>query len=203
MAHPEAAVAFHLTPFRAVRTIILLQLGPEVAAILRFFAERRYKSSLVNDTSGRIKMISSPRSRLSFDSATKKWAYHRQSTQIWNPIYLALVFLVSVINPPRTMVEQFGAENVSANVASGDRRHRIAADIYILLPGTTLSIFCKISRETSFSELMSGTTSSCSATFLNSIVGLDCESDVVDNPAPVVHVAQRCLPGPESPFRLR
>src|SRR5438477_1645927 len=41
-----------------------------------------------------------------------------------------------------------------------------------LLLGTTLSIFCKISSETSFSELMSGTTSSWSATFLNSM--LDC-----------------------------
>src|SRR4029079_100553 len=42
--------------------------------------------------------------------------------------------------------------------------------IFTLLPGTTLSIFCKISRETSFSELMRGTTSSCNATFLNSML---------------------------------
>src|SRR5205807_9113021 len=32
-----------------------------------------------------------------------------------------------------------------------------------------LSSFCKISRDTSFSELISGTTSSCNATFLYSI----------------------------------
>src|SRR4029077_5551187 len=42
--------------------------------------------------------------------------------------------------------------------------------IFTLLLGTTLSIFCKISSETSFSELISGTTSSCSATFLNSML---------------------------------
>ena len=34
----------------------------------------------------------------------------------------------------------------------------------------TLSSFCKMSSDTSFSELISGTTSSCSATFLNSIL---------------------------------
>src|ERR1051326_3612778 len=36
-------------------------------------------------------------------------------------------------------------------------------------PATRLSIFCRISRETSLSELISGTTSSWRATFLYSI----------------------------------
>ena len=67
------------------------------------------------------------------------------------------------------MVEQFGAETFV-------RIYRVAMvgtelpPILTLLPGTTLSIFCKISSETSFSELISGTTSSCNATFLNSIL---------------------------------
>src|SRR6266567_2563590 len=37
-------------------------------------------------------------------------------------------------------------------------------------PCTMLSIFCKISSDTSFSELISGTTSSCVATFLYSML---------------------------------
>src|SRR5882762_6606021 len=36
--------------------------------------------------------------------------------------------------------------------------------------GTRLSIFCKISSDTTFSELMSGTTSSCKTTFLYSML---------------------------------
>ena len=41
--------------------------------------------------------------------------------------------------------------------------------MFTLPPGTMLSIFCKISSDTSFSELMSGTTSSWNTTFLYSM----------------------------------
>ncbi len=42
--------------------------------------------------------------------------------------------------------------------------------IRTLPPCTMLSIFCKISSDTSFSELISGTTSSCVTTFLYSML---------------------------------
>src|SRR4029077_10740636 len=42
--------------------------------------------------------------------------------------------------------------------------------MFTLPPGTMLSIFCRISSDTSFSELMSGTTSSCNTTFLYSML---------------------------------
>src|SRR5204862_7873033 len=56
--------------------------------------------------------------------------------------------------------------------------------MFTLLFGTTLSIFCRISNETSLSELISGTTSSWSATFLNSMFDC-CESPVLMMLVPV------------------
>ena len=58
--------------------------------------------------------------------------------------------------------------------------------MFTLLFGTTLSIFCKISSETSFSELISGTTSSCNATFLNWMLDCTAATPLV---TPVVTVA--------------
>src|SRR5437867_10773037 len=50
----------------------------------------------------------------------------------------------------------------------------------------TLSSFCKISSDTSFSELINGTTSSCNATFLNSTLDELANAFVVATPAVVV-----------------
>src|SRR6476659_10367260 len=74
-----------------------------------FLCRRRYKSSLVNDTSGRIKTISSVRSRF-FVVLRKSGPTH--GNRLTYGIPFLLVFLVSVINPPRTIVEQFGAETL-------------------------------------------------------------------------------------------
>src|ERR1044072_9880038 len=75
----------------------------------------------------------------------------------------------SWINPPRIMVDPFFAETLV--------RIYLVSIVGTELPlmstfpfGTRLSIFCKISSDTSFSELMSGTTSSCKTTFLYSML---------------------------------
>ena len=68
-----------------------------------------------------------------------------------------------------------------ANITCRNIRNRIAIDGG---GASKLSIFCKISSETSFSELISGTTSSCSATFLNWIFDC-CARPVLMMPPPV------------------
>src|SRR5437870_13802952 len=74
-----------------------------------FFCRMRYKSSLVNDTSGRIKTISSVRSR--FFVVLRK-SEPTTGNRLKYGIPFLLVFLVSVINPPRTIVAPFGAETL-------------------------------------------------------------------------------------------
>src|SRR5437899_2804881 len=57
-----------------------------------------------------------------------------------------------------------------------------------------LSSFCKISSDTSFSELINGTTSSCNATFLNSTLD-ELANAVVGAALPVVVGALKVLTG--------
>src|SRR5437868_2725355 len=70
---------------------------------------RRYKSSLVNETSGRIKTISSVRSRI---FVVLRKSEPTSGNRLKYGIPFLLKFLVSVINPPRTIVAQFGAETL-------------------------------------------------------------------------------------------
>src|SRR5256885_5291762 len=74
-----------------------------------FLCRRRYKSSLVSDTSGRIKTISSVRSRI---FVVLRKSEPTSGNRLKYGIPFLLKFLVSVINPPRTIVAQFGAETL-------------------------------------------------------------------------------------------
>src|ERR1700731_2059770 len=133
-------------------------------------------SSFVNATSGRIRIMSSVLFLVS-TVFLKRPPITGIRLRMGIPVLFFL--LLSVISPPKTIVEPFEADTVVLIYRVAIFGIKLPS---IFVESATLSSFCRISSVTSFSELISGTTSSWRATFLNWI--LDCVPKFVAGVAP-------------------